>query len=101
MIFTNNVQIHLTGFIVEKMYADGSGKFDKDWRRINLVAVSSPPVPPSAPQVPPSTSVASLPPQDGGRRPPIHSTSTYFPEITLRTGHWWNLVLKKVLHQRA
>ena len=42
MIFTNNVQIHLTGFIVEKMYADGSGKFDKDWRRINLTAALRP-----------------------------------------------------------
>ena len=74
MIFTNNVQIHLTGFIVEKMYADGSGKFDKDWRRINLVAV--PPVPPGTPRYP---SVPRLPPSRprtgvGGRQytPPPH-----------------------------
>ena len=36
------MQIPLTGFIVEKMYADGSGKFDKDWRRINLLAALRP-----------------------------------------------------------
>ena len=62
MIFTNNVQIHFTGFIVEKMYADGSGKFDKDWRRINLVAV--PPVPPGTPRYPSSA------PQYPGCLPP-------------------------------
>ena len=69
MIFTNNVQIHLTGFIVEKMYADGSGKFDKDWRRINLVAVSSPQYPP-VPRLPPSRPRTGV----GGRQytPPPH-----------------------------
>ena len=32
----------LIDFIVEKMGADPSGKFDKDWRRINLTAALGP-----------------------------------------------------------
>ena len=71
----------LLGYIVEKMGADPSGKFDKDWRRINLVAV--PPVPLSTPQYPPVPlkypPVPRLPPSRprtgvGGRQytPPPH-----------------------------
>ena len=32
----------LLGYIVEKMGADPSGKFDKDWRRINLTVALRP-----------------------------------------------------------